>query len=482
MKNWQNNVWQNNEGNRFQPVSISTCPHDSAINHSAKPMTITQQRKFVLAAMLLVWLSWSVFGATYHVRQGASGTDSGADWNNAYPTLPATLERGSTYYIAAGSYVSYTFDDARSGTLVTTIKKATIAEHGSNTGWDNSYASGQVVFADNITFTTPNWILDGVTRDESDWFDGDAYGFKIAGTGENQNINYEDNCQSNIVVQYMFIDAPFDDLPPGGGQAAIYGSSDGNAPVRYDMVWRRMYVHGSCNVWFLRPFTRALVEYCASSGARGDLGNNHGEIWNLYYEAHGAIIRYNKVRDAYLGEDGGTAIWALTESEDCKIYGNEVYGFAVGDGVVGWANPANSAQNLKFYNNTILNCVEGNAGVAMWNNNGHQVYNNIFADFTACNFNGATVNYNAFDDGNSRGSNAQTDFDTASFINYAALDFRLRTNTVAGTTLSSPYTYDLLGNLRGGDGVDWSRGAYQLTNGIAPLAAGTWTVRTVISQ
>ena len=34
-------------------------------------MTLSQQRKFVLGLMLLVWLSWSVFGADYHVRSGA---------------------------------------------------------------------------------------------------------------------------------------------------------------------------------------------------------------------------------------------------------------------------------------------------------------------------------------------------------------------------------------------------------------------------
>src|SRR6478672_8702003 len=73
--------------------------------------------------------------ATHYVRQGASGTGTGDDWTNAYPNLPGTLTRGDTYYVADGSYGNPVFDDPESGTLVITIKKATITDHGTDTGW-----------------------------------------------------------------------------------------------------------------------------------------------------------------------------------------------------------------------------------------------------------------------------------------------------------------------------------------------------------
>jgi hypothetical protein len=62
------------------------------------------------------------------------------------------LTRGDTYYIADGSYVTYIFDDVASGSLVITIKKATVADHGTETGWLDTYGDGQAVFADVLAF------------------------------------------------------------------------------------------------------------------------------------------------------------------------------------------------------------------------------------------------------------------------------------------------------------------------------------------
>src|SRR5262245_4189942 len=75
--------------------------------------------------------------ATRFVRAGASGAANGSDWTNAYPSLPATLTRGDTYYVAAGTYSGYRFSTPASGTTLITIKKATVADHGTNTGWSD---------------------------------------------------------------------------------------------------------------------------------------------------------------------------------------------------------------------------------------------------------------------------------------------------------------------------------------------------------
>ncbi len=47
-----------------------------------------------------------------YVRPGAAGSGDGSDWTNAFPALPADLERGKVYLIADGSYGAYGFDDA----------------------------------------------------------------------------------------------------------------------------------------------------------------------------------------------------------------------------------------------------------------------------------------------------------------------------------------------------------------------------------
>jgi hypothetical protein len=98
-------------------------------------------------AVLLILIATPVSAANVYVRVGAAGAATGADWTDAYTALPSVLVRGNTYYIADGTYGAYTFDDAVSGTSVITIRKATVASHGTETGWDNTYGDGVTTFA-----------------------------------------------------------------------------------------------------------------------------------------------------------------------------------------------------------------------------------------------------------------------------------------------------------------------------------------------
>ncbi|MGZ3806381.1 MAG: hypothetical protein ACXVB4_19375, partial [Pseudobdellovibrionaceae bacterium] len=84
--------------------------------------------------------------ATLYVRPGASGNNSGSDWSNAYNGLPSSLTRGNTYYLAPGNYGDHTFNDANSGTSLITLKKATAADHGTESGWSSTYGTGQAIF------------------------------------------------------------------------------------------------------------------------------------------------------------------------------------------------------------------------------------------------------------------------------------------------------------------------------------------------
>src|SRR5579864_473973 len=106
-----------------------------------------------------------------YVRQGATGSASGADWGNAYTTLPDTLVRGCTYWIAAGSYAGHLFKVPDSGTSTITVKAPTIANHGTAIGWNNQY-QGQAVFntkdnssvGDVFTFQSDYYVIDGSYR------------------------------------------------------------------------------------------------------------------------------------------------------------------------------------------------------------------------------------------------------------------------------------------------------------------------------
>ena len=125
---------------------------------------------------IFLFLIVSVSAANHYVRQGASG--NGNDWSNAYGSLPSTLVRGDTYYVADGSYGGYGFNDADSGTTLITIKKATASDHGTSTGWQSSFGDGQVIFTSTISFSSGYYVLDGQTGGgPGSWKSG--FGFKV---------------------------------------------------------------------------------------------------------------------------------------------------------------------------------------------------------------------------------------------------------------------------------------------------------------
>ena len=145
---------------------------------------MTKFSKIFFIAILflgLFGLAQNSEAANQYIRAGATG--NGSDWTNAYASLPATLVRGNTYYIAGGSYPSYMVDDAVSGTSVITIKKATIADHGAETGWDSSYGDGQAVFG-KITIQASYITIDGTSGSLSS--DSSSYGIKVTPTNCSQ--------------------------------------------------------------------------------------------------------------------------------------------------------------------------------------------------------------------------------------------------------------------------------------------------------
>ena len=102
----------------------------------------------------IIFIPSFVLAGNHYVRDGAIGANNGSDWINAWTSLPSSLIRGDTYYIADGTYFGYTFDDAESGTSIITIKKAIESDHGSETGWDLSYGDGVATFTSTITISS----------------------------------------------------------------------------------------------------------------------------------------------------------------------------------------------------------------------------------------------------------------------------------------------------------------------------------------
>lgn len=422
--------------------------------------------KLLLGVCMLMCVTIA-YGANRYVRSDATGAANGSDWNNAYTSLPTTLQRGDTYYVADGNYPSYTFNTPQSGTLVVTVKKASASDHGTDLGWVPEHGDGQAVFASLIQVQKGYFVLDGQYRNESNWFDGNSYGFKIQHNGNWQHLIIRDQnalvAVPDVTIKYLYIAAIVGQLPPGGQGFRPYAidTDTYSSTIRnVNYMLSRVYVDGSNNPFFVRTLTKPTVEYCASWRTSGS-STFHGENINRFYsETGGGIIRYNHIRDAYNGVSGypaggGTACIVFAETSGAEVYGNIIENYYCGDGAIGagWNN-----SNLKVYNNTFIgggtntptvnfpSLESGKTGV------GNEAYNNLTVNCVQVSYNGIGT----------FGSNMTES--SSIFVNYAARDYRLaRHTTVSGRALPSPYNIDLAGNTRGSGGL-WDIGAFQYGN------------------
>lgn len=422
-----------------------------------------------LLLMMLFLSTVSVDAAIHYVRAGAAGSNNGTDWTNAFVSLPASLVRGDTYYIADGNYTGYTFKTPASGAMLTTIKKATLDDHGTSTGWDNSFGNGQAIFNGQINFLTSYWVFDGqVGGGPGSWTTG--HGFKIVMTSIDAGILIGNtsfsNQSGNITISHFEVQGTLN--TSGGGSRAQDGvaiiKGTGLNTVRY------FYLHdlGRC------PFFLGVQDFTAEYGYTGHyLGTSaqHSEVMSLF-DARGLVtFRYNLVAHSDQGSTGGLML-DTQNGGSVAMYGN-IFAQPAGDtwggsnGVVGGWTGGNGEQfnRISFYNNTLVSIGNVTAlGTFPKIHNATVAQNNLF--YSVSNPGGGsvweTISHNHFISTSAIGTNTSTGSGNP-FVNVGALDFRLTAATPAGNTLASPYDRDMYGNVRGADGV-WDRGAIEFIN------------------
>ena len=94
----------------------------------------------------------------HYIRGGANG--GGGDWEDALPALPEVLERGHVYFVAAGDYPGYVFDDPEAGDAEIRVLRASAADHGTEVGWAAAYAEGEATFGP-LAFISGRYAVDG---------------------------------------------------------------------------------------------------------------------------------------------------------------------------------------------------------------------------------------------------------------------------------------------------------------------------------
>ncbi|MGZ3803334.1 MAG: hypothetical protein ACXVB4_03930 [Pseudobdellovibrionaceae bacterium] len=447
---------------------------------------------FSFLIVLLCWVS-TANSAMHFIRPGAAGNNNGSDWTNAYTSLPPSLVRGDTYYLAAGNYGSYVFDDPASGSTLITLKKAIASDHGTEVGWNSTYGDGQAIFTGTWQFYTDYYLIDGQIRN-GDWTTGgiNQYGIRVKSNGSQQLVELDNRATSSNVaannLTFRYVDFEGNGRDNTSGDDIFYSNawalSNGNIGPR-NITIQYCALHDTSRTIFLtRQWDTLLVEYSYVARNSSD-PVNHGEIMSDD-GSDNITFRYNILEDPE-----GTAVWAVmngsgsksdrTTATNWKIYGNIIshttaYITAAREGISGvvFVDSAPTggvmwADNWKIYNNTIAN-IQGTWSGFVMEGTGNSAINNIWYNSVRTNNSGSGLTFasswyfNTLEDGDSGDGKIICTTNCNIFSNIANKDFRLTTQTPVGTVLPSPFDLDLLGNVRG-DLLGWSRGAYQYLNG-----------------
>jgi len=412
----------------------------------------------------------------YYVREGATGANNGSNWTNAYTSLPSTLIRGATYYIADGSYGNYTFDDAVSGSTYIYIKKATASAHGTDTGWLSSYGDGQAVFG-SLVFKTGYYVVDGqVGGGPGSWTSG--HGFKVYYSGTGYAITVSG--VSNVTLAHIEVSGA--DRTTNTCQRGLYGTGASDITISYCNFYN--HYKGLIDLVYSNNI---IVEY-TKIGPNGvanasDGCHSFGTSWRNNVNVD---LRYNLFED--ISETGHICMVNDSAGEvltNFKVYGNIFWESRTlansGNSIfINFGRSNTKITDFGFYNNTIANFNGwSNAGIysIAINGGGNVIQNNIWYNNVANTIGfpaGWTHTYNYYNSNtNTSGSSinaSETDGQIATgnpFRNMGDRDFRLVGGTASGTPLSYPYAIDLIGKTRGKDGT-WDRGAYENGSGVLP--------------
>jgi Right handed beta helix region len=415
--------------------------------------------------------------ANHYVRASSdvASNGDGSSWASAYKGFPAATAyvRGDTYYFAGGNYGKFTFNTANSGTSVITLKKATASDHGTSTGWVDSYGTTQAVFS-LVSINKNYFVFDGSTGGgPGSWTTG--FGVKIDTSSQTNTSAYPgvflgeltQSTTSNITVKHFEVEGNHGDgTANNGGQTndgvASWGSQ--NTTISYS------YIHdmGRCICIFLSS-SNVVFEY-NYTGKYEYVAAEHSEIASTNGGPY--TFRYNVF--ANCSGTGGL----MFNGSGAEVYGNVFFhsindknwGYAA-NGLVGSKDSSEPVKNVKIYNNTFYRPFSDN------NSGGSQIFgfymgsdsvakNNLYygqmpptAAFTQ-----VTHDFNLYAGLTAAVAPAETNkvvITTNPFKNAEGLDFNLASNTSPGQDLGAPYNVDMFGNVR----TTWTRGAIEFQNG-----------------
>lgn len=428
-------------------------------------------RSFALVTFVMLLGVSSATAANRYVRAGATGTKDGSDWANAYPQLPSTLVRGDVYYLADGNYGQWTFNTPSSGTTPITVKKCTQAEHGTASGFQSSFCDGQAVIGGIFFDRGDYYIIDGATRNESNWSDSSAYGLRNTGSFYSSRLNSSSNhCADHLTFRYVDTGAaPGSGVETADGGFYLGGFGGGSEACEN---WRieRSHIHNAIVHVQCAGCSGMQIEF-THFGIGWGKEAIRGQVFSAQH-----IIRYNYFKDSCQKDpadptSGCTAEIAMWDDDNPGSFsGNQIYGnifqkttsehnsggvIVIGGDGTGWVGAP--ATHTIIANNTIVGLKNGPATIQV-NGTNNQVVNNLWYDTSIGKPYAACV---------ASRCEANSIYESAHPFNAYPGDLRLKEATEPGVELGSPFNFDLIGRTRGSDG-SWDRGAFEFVSGSVP--------------
>ncbi len=426
----------------------------------------------------LLWLVSSVLAENNCVREGATGSNDGSDWINAFAILPDTLIRGDTYYIADGNYCpdGYTFDVPMDGEKYITILKATDSSHGTDTGWDSQYGDGQAVFTEMLAFKSSYWRFDGIVGSGPD---STSYGFKVKPDETITDAeHYLIKAPHSGDIDYIQIShcsltqlgRDWNGQDGKYGQCCLYVGGD-DPTDHYIISHNYMAFASTCLILYNSSNTIVENNYFSTNWSSPDA---HGQLVAPGWDSDDVIFRNNIFYLPTIFVFGAH----VAGSERWQVYNN----IAIGDGSkvnAGFANATSADTNIilnsEFHHNTFYNMDFGRGAIFIGYLSGNVAddrsiaYNNIYCKIkdihSGMNYTPGSLIYenNAYYDCWGIFNPGSTDIVADSidpFVDLANLNFRLKEPVVTDKVLPPPFDVDFDGKVRGVDG-HWDRGAFE---------------------
>jgi hypothetical protein len=463
------------------------------------PQLLTTMKHFLCIASCLLFAA-SLSAADIHCGASATGNGLGGDWDNQADFDTVSLVRGNTYWVADGAYAARTFSTAVSGTTPITVKKATAAAHGSETGWESSFGDGQAVWP-SFNITSNYWLIDGVVGQyASDWPGYVQHGIKVtrlmSGASKLIQMGSTSNRVRNITLQHLEIVAT-NSMNWSKGQDGLYFFGDTDLTFRYlwiHNIGRVCFYHitGS-NVLLERSFLEQNGQAQIDMGwdpAVNGISIEHSQILNWGGSDNGnggvnTIYRYNILR-RFRSTGGLTLLPGCNTARiHSSLFLQDEPAVSTGTRIIGGFNNEEPVTNIWIYNNTFYGVTTGGQiGQGAWIDT--HIRNNLFYTMrngTALTFpaSGVTLSHNAFFDvGVDFSSQTAAQILTSNpFTDSANNDFTLSVPTQAGYTTDLDAT-DPNSATRGEDSV-WDRGMFEFNAGggnpgVIQLAATAYNV------